>query len=731
MSGLKCHVEGHSPLGLALWALVLCLLLGQVSGECPNACNGKGRCLSRDVCSCYKGYMGNDCGQRLCQYGRAHVDVAKGDLNGDGIVSGPSVTVLYGSQVYPYGTTEEFPRMTDSWGQALANTAHDYAECSNKGHCNRILGVCQCVDGYEGSACQYASCPNHCSGHGVCVTARDLAELNGGITYELWDTDSTLGCHCDPGYFGPDCSESRCKAGYDPLFLFPGNSFRYANWSVVIAHKAGQSMPVVGNYSLVFYDEKGQDWHTDPISYGATCKAVIRALEGLPNRAIPAGSVRCTAWSDFGRITFADEPMFGAQCSQFYGCLGNLRIKPGVYSGVKYTLAFPGNPGVVKPPEVNWFLDGNRPTLATQEFESTLSAFVYANGFTGEYKEYFPYKCLGVDVTLVTIAESPTQPTSTVLGGLTSLEFRYLASCLGSSDELTTFDATVAVNGQTYQWDYGTVTWPHLVRLVDETPAPTTDLCNSTSAVENGYPKETQNGGRSSVELGRFCVADDPPPGFFVALYYDAASNLFRLLNRPGEDYSSTTKFSVFTTKGTVCMVSAQAKVFTDNSHPYSTTVYTTNSSNAFPGYQGNVDCPTNLPLANGAIDCIDRGDLVFFLDPTNPANNPKYINLHTVQRTYNANKNLVAVGSSPGLVRIVLESAMTSTWANADLTVTGRVYKFKPPDQMVDPSAVYPYVAECSNRGLCVRTGDSSGQCMCGVGYTGDDCSIHDNLFA
>ena len=178
-------------------------------------------------------------------------------------------------------------------------------------------------------------------------------------------------------------------------------------------------------------------------------------------------------------------------------------------------------------------------------------------------------------------------------------------------------------------------------------------------------------------------------------------------------------------------MVSAQAKVFTDNSHPYSTTVYTTNSSNAFPGYQGNVDCPTNLPLANGAIDCIDRGDLVFFLDPTNPANNPKYINLHTVQRTYNANKNLVAVGSSPGLVRIVLESGMTSTWANADLTVTGRVYKFKPPDPRVDPTAVYPYVAECSNRGLCVRTGDSSGQCMCGVGYTNDDCSVQDNLFA
>ena len=94
----------------------LLLRLGALAGaaklaaaECPNACSGRGTCGAYDMCSCYTGYMGNDCSERVCPFGLAHVDSPKGDLDMDNEVE-PSI-VATGSQVYPYGTAELFPVM--------------------------------------------------------------------------------------------------------------------------------------------------------------------------------------------------------------------------------------------------------------------------------------------------------------------------------------------------------------------------------------------------------------------------------------------------------------------------------------------------------------------------------------------------------------------------------------------------------------------------------------------
>ena len=712
-----------------LFVAVLLLLGGSGRAECPNACNGKGVCSGRDVCTCYRGWMGNDCTRRVCPFNVAHVDIPKGDLDSSGTVTGPSQLVVRNSQVFPHGTTELFPSMLDSDQNVMQNSAHDYAECSNKGVCDRSKGVCTCMTGYEGNACQYASCPGYkCSGHGQCLSARDLAARDAENTYELWDADKTLGCLCDAGFTGPDCSLSKCKVGYDPLYRDPGNSRRFANWSYVVYHMAGDSrVPIRGNYSLIFYDESGEDWRTDPIPYGATCSRVIRALENLPNNAIPDGSVRCTQWTDYNLITNADEPMLGGSCLQFSGCQGRLAPAISQYRGVKYTLAFPRNPGVLKPIQVDWFLDGYRPTLSTTEYLSTLGSFVYANGFSGEYTEFFTQKCVGVDVNLATIPDSPTTSAATVLAGLTPLEFRYLAVCLGASDNLPDFSATVTVGGSSYTWDYGSTTWPHIVRLVDQSANPTTDLCDELNAVENPTPGAdySLNGGRSGTSKGRSCTVS-APSGFYAVLYYDPMAQIFKLLNRPGEDYSPTTVFSVFTTTGLAHLVSGSAKVYTHKRKPYSTTVYTTNSTTAFPNYRGNIDCLSNQPNQNGALECLEKGDRVFFLDPVLPANNPKYVNLHTVKRVYTANQNLNARSSTPGNVRITLDTAMTSHWPINDLTVTGRVYKFFPPGAWDPPTSSYQYVAECSNRGLCHR---DSGQCTCFSSFTGDDCSVENNF--
>ena len=144
--------------------------------------------------------------------------------------------------MYPFGTTEAYPRMEDTAGSVNINTAHDYAECSNKGLCDRKTGECECLPGYDGTACQRASCPsegghkkttgeagninavfinqrgsdkgigtvfrgsslanvqvNECSGHGTCNTIEELANSDGSNIYELWDKEASMGCSCDPG----------------------------------------------------------------------------------------------------------------------------------------------------------------------------------------------------------------------------------------------------------------------------------------------------------------------------------------------------------------------------------------------------------------------------------------------------------------------------------------------------------------------------------------------------
>lgn len=94
----------------------LFLRLGALAGaaklavaECPNACSGHGTCGAYDMCSCYTGYMANDCSERVCPFGLAHVDSPKGDLDMDNDVE--YATVIAGSQMYKDGTSELFPIM--------------------------------------------------------------------------------------------------------------------------------------------------------------------------------------------------------------------------------------------------------------------------------------------------------------------------------------------------------------------------------------------------------------------------------------------------------------------------------------------------------------------------------------------------------------------------------------------------------------------------------------------
>ncbi|KAG6968017.1 hypothetical protein JG688_00006034 [Phytophthora aleatoria] len=170
-----------------------------VNAYCPNGCNAQGTCGKNDKCTCYErqdqetasikylAFKGADCSLRTCPYGDAWVQV-------------PTAT----------------------------NTAHSLAECSNRGLCDYGTGHCMCFAGYEGKACERSECPNECNSRGICLT---LAAIIAGrptppLAYGAWDANKHMGCFCDQGYRGPDCSLKECPSGDDVLLAFGQNQGR-------------------------------------------------------------------------------------------------------------------------------------------------------------------------------------------------------------------------------------------------------------------------------------------------------------------------------------------------------------------------------------------------------------------------------------------------------------------------------------------------------------------------
>lgn len=235
---------------------VLALLVGVLalvkSQPCPNNCNGQGRCDSPGrQCTCFDGYTGADCSERFCPFGLAWSDLATG-----------------------------------------VDLAHNSAECSNMGICDRSTGLCTCNVGYEGKACERMSCPSYCSYHGECQSMYYYAlskDPGSGTVYpytSIWDAYKIYGCNCDTGFYGSDCSLRSCPTGDDPLTGTgaTGNPLQYNEVQKVYCRASG------GSFTLS-YKGKTTTW----IPYNAQASALQSALEALPT--VGTGGVKIVMYN--------------------------------------------------------------------------------------------------------------------------------------------------------------------------------------------------------------------------------------------------------------------------------------------------------------------------------------------------------------------------------------------------------------------------------------------------
>jgi len=573
-----------------------------------------------------------------------------------------------------------------------------------------------------------------------------------------------------------------CKYGADPLYHddIPVN-VRYSNFTFAVYNidqqdaskdSAGSNSISTrvaawqGNFSIVFYDHFGKAWQSDAIDIQADCDTITNTLESLPNRVIPSGSVRCS--KDIGVIgTYLGDTGNAAASSSFKYATGLADgfpfVLPGSFYGTKpafvsngygpfvankFTLAFPQNPGKLRQPKLNIYLDGSRQTLNTMASASPatiVNTWVYPNGFSGEDTDFVPDLCANV---LVTLKADSARKTWGQLDGLTAAETILLKKCLGDADGnlnnnndnklSTTQDAL-------YNWDYGITQAslssgtalsydgdkllnPHLVKLVDQTSFKQTRLCDTTNQIYTGVDQIPTLG---------YCLNSNAP-GFYIVLYFDPSAGAFKFLSRAYQDYTpSVTQFYVFTTTGYLQLTSTTTEAFTtpysavapatvasaiaELSSYYSNIVYTYSKASGNPP---NIDCETRPNI----LQCIEKGDYVMIFDTLDEpsadaylSSNPKYLNIYQVMKISRENRETTTSGEEETRYQLVLDMSMNARYAKSSISTSSlysnaRVYKFTP------PSTTVSYVGQCSNRGTC---DGSVGVCKCYAGFTGDDCSV------
>lgn len=272
---------------MKLQLVVLAASAAVTQAFCPSYCSGHGECTDNDICECFPGFGEADCSVRTCPSGLSWV----------------------------VGTSSELSSLPTPNGPV---GKHPYTECSSRGVCDRATGECECFDGYTGKACRRSSCPNDCSGHGLCVADGDIRSVLDGINYyggsddfllapqkQYWNAKMAHQCICDQQYTGYDCSTRICPVGLDPSTSCDDTGVINDVQAVSVLFGAGAATLVdddsdgVRNhneaykpanieqfFTLTFTSQFNARYETSPISYWDTADTVQQALISLPNFAL-------------------------------------------------------------------------------------------------------------------------------------------------------------------------------------------------------------------------------------------------------------------------------------------------------------------------------------------------------------------------------------------------------------------------------------------------------------
>jgi len=463
---------------------------------------------------------------------------------------------------------------------------------------------------------------------------------------------------------------------------------------------------IVGNYSLVYTDVYGETWQTDPLDIGSTCAQIMSALYALPNNVVPDDSLTCY------RNTFTRGYFDASNSGTIKGCCSTTTTgqtcldtqKNPIVTGQeayligstytvdpsqtqipdpsrqvweKYTLVFKSNPGYTPTLSINTYLDGDRPTLNSYP-SNDMQYKIYVNGFTGDDVDYVPDRCFGVDVTFT----KSMNKDYVFLSDLTTAEMKLLKACLADSD------GNNDNNQDTYDWDVGSVLYPHLVGFQELTQWASNGY--DTSSNSNFNTQDSIDPNDDKYPSNRFCetvggdyvkygnnygygymCANVDAPKFFGILYFNPTLNSnagrFVLYHNVAQDYNAATRFAVYTTNNVIVNVNPNAVVYTvptgySNANrikmDYSNFLHMVNATKGSTAlststWSGSLACEHNAKGTNGALDCINKGDRLFILklpeysaSATNyaasPASNttdfscnPGYLNMYTAEKIW------------------------------------------------------------------------------------------------
>jgi len=580
------------------------------------------------------------------------------------------------------------------------------------------------------------------------VTISELAFLDNENIYDLWDKDTTMGCKCDPGYAGPDCSERECKVGIDPLWT-DDTTARVTHTTVKF--ETVDSNVLSGEYAITFFDVFGEDYITEPLALHGTgvinsvthCASVVAALKALPNGVVP--EVECSQ-----NVISTDK-------------------------GFEYTLTFTGNPGELRELELVQHLDGARSTVLVASGAYTVAVHTKV---TGETTDHFAERCEGLTVKI--LADSLDSDDSWSLdvrpgslgyitgesSALSAAEAKLLKKCLGNSDK------DMENNVEVSNWDYGNV------QEAQGAPATAYNMIGAYPHAIKIVPKETSVG------------YDKYKYGEYHLVWYDpnaAAGKEFRVanLNNGANIHSEAVESYVYTTQGRVQQMGWGAEA-DDKIAENPTAAASSNRIVAFFDAYTNklytnydTSCENQPTAGSKNHVCVEKGDQLFIVDScwspgdlgagtTSPffggptiyncadstSVNYNTGNIYTVTKVYtvpkssdsttdptdwidvsldpslkqyvntyvievNANIGWEGIKGDPENTNLSPSGSRDNTWSDNTGIVT--LFHFTPASE-----GNYEYASQCSNRGLCDK---KSGICQCFKGYTGDDCSLQNAL--